>query len=234
MFVQWLDCVWQLTRQFPASFEFGEQFLLAIIDHLRSCRFGNFLYNTEKEREESELRKRTFSLWGHLLHPARVRQFMNPLYALRKLRLEELDEEDARDCAPQQPNAGAGGSGPSVEGKKKDAESPEERAAAGSAAAQRRAAQKQWRHRRVLRARERALLREADGELRPSSSSRCLALWKSCHMRWDFERMRLGSLSMPAVVMETADRLLDAKRAHRRRQMRRGQQVQVEQKAEQE
>uniref|UniRef100_A0A3Q2XC48 phosphatidylinositol-3,5-bisphosphate 3-phosphatase n=1 Tax=Hippocampus comes TaxID=109280 RepID=A0A3Q2XC48_HIPCM len=44
LFVQFVDCVWQMTRQFPAAFEFNELFLLTLLDHLYSCLFGTFLY----------------------------------------------------------------------------------------------------------------------------------------------------------------------------------------------
>ncbi|RLN99206.1 hypothetical protein DYB28_006035, partial [Aphanomyces astaci] len=40
VFVQWMDCVWQLCRQFPCSFEFNTRYLILILDHLYSCRFG--------------------------------------------------------------------------------------------------------------------------------------------------------------------------------------------------
>uniref|UniRef100_A0A3B4TLY9 phosphatidylinositol-3,5-bisphosphate 3-phosphatase n=1 Tax=Seriola dumerili TaxID=41447 RepID=A0A3B4TLY9_SERDU len=50
LFVQFIDCVWQMTRQFPAAFEFNELFLITVLDHLYSCLFGTFLYNSEEER----------------------------------------------------------------------------------------------------------------------------------------------------------------------------------------
>uniref|UniRef100_A0A3Q3XK48 Uncharacterized protein n=1 Tax=Mola mola TaxID=94237 RepID=A0A3Q3XK48_MOLML len=50
LFVQFIDCVWQMSRQFPAAFEFNELFLITVLDQLYSCLFGTFLYNNEKER----------------------------------------------------------------------------------------------------------------------------------------------------------------------------------------
>ncbi|XP_056302767.1 myotubularin-related protein 1b isoform X3 [Danio aesculapii] len=50
LFVQFIDCVWQMTRQFPSAFEFNELFLIMVLDHLFSCLFGTFLYNSEQER----------------------------------------------------------------------------------------------------------------------------------------------------------------------------------------
>ena len=50
VFLQWVDCVWQLWRQFPCAFEFNERFLVTLCYHVYSGRFGNFLYNCEAER----------------------------------------------------------------------------------------------------------------------------------------------------------------------------------------
>uniref|UniRef100_A0A1B0A5M2 Myotubularin phosphatase domain-containing protein n=1 Tax=Glossina pallidipes TaxID=7398 RepID=A0A1B0A5M2_GLOPL len=47
---KFIGCVWQVSQQFPNAFEFNENLLITIIDHLCSCRFGTFLCNTEAER----------------------------------------------------------------------------------------------------------------------------------------------------------------------------------------
>ncbi|XP_070358150.1 phosphatidylinositol-3,5-bisphosphate 3-phosphatase MTMR8 isoform X3 [Equus asinus] len=52
IFTQFLDCIWQLMEQFPCAFEFNENFLLEIHDHIFSCQFGNFLGNCQKDRED--------------------------------------------------------------------------------------------------------------------------------------------------------------------------------------
>ena len=39
---QFLDCVWQITRQFPDAFEFNERFLLDVAKHSYSGLFGTF------------------------------------------------------------------------------------------------------------------------------------------------------------------------------------------------
>lgn len=80
IFIQFLDCVYQLLHQFPASFEFNEDFLLAIHDHVTSHRFGTFLFNCVEERERYDIRKRTVSLWTFLLHGAIRTKFYNPRY----------------------------------------------------------------------------------------------------------------------------------------------------------
>ena len=80
IFVQWLDAVYQLVRQFPVAFEFNARALLLLAHHAYSCRFGDFLFNCERERMEARLPARTFSLWGYMLSPARVPALLNPGY----------------------------------------------------------------------------------------------------------------------------------------------------------
>ncbi|KAM9109853.1 myotubularin-related protein 9-like isoform 1-T1 [Megaptera novaeangliae] len=81
IFLLFLDCVWQLGRQFPLSLEFGEGMLLALFDHSYSSPFGTFLCNSEKERCLCEVRTRTHSLWSGLNQPKEQRKLRNPLYA---------------------------------------------------------------------------------------------------------------------------------------------------------
>ena len=80
IFLQFLDCVFQMLHQFPSSFEFNEEFLIAISDHVASHRFGTFLYNCLVERDKADLAKRTVSLWTFLLHPQIRTKFCNPAY----------------------------------------------------------------------------------------------------------------------------------------------------------
>lgn len=79
VFLQWLDCVHQLQRQFPCSFEFNEAFLVKLVQHTYSCLFGTFLCNSGKEREDRHVQERTCSVWS-LLRPAN-RTLRNMLYS---------------------------------------------------------------------------------------------------------------------------------------------------------
>ncbi|KAL9980228.1 hypothetical protein ACROYT_G008784 [Oculina patagonica] len=79
VFLQWLDCVHQLTRQFPCSFEFNETFLVKLAQHAYSCLFGTFLCNSESERLKGNILKRTFSVWSLL--KLRRKEFKNYLYS---------------------------------------------------------------------------------------------------------------------------------------------------------
>ncbi|XP_035246539.1 myotubularin-related protein 3-like isoform X3 [Anguilla anguilla] len=79
VFLQWLDCVHQLHRQFPCSFQFNESFLVKLVQHTYSCLFGTFLCNSGRERDEARVQARTCSLWS-LMRPAN-RAFQNILYS---------------------------------------------------------------------------------------------------------------------------------------------------------
>ncbi|XP_049577490.1 myotubularin-related protein 7 isoform X3 [Syngnathus scovelli] len=59
---QFLECVWQLSEQFPCAFEFNECFLIAIHTHVYSCHYGTFLGNCQKERKDMRMWK---GLYNH-------------------------------------------------------------------------------------------------------------------------------------------------------------------------
>ncbi|XP_032018291.1 myotubularin-related protein 7 isoform X2 [Hylobates moloch] len=75
---QFIECVWQLMEQFPCAFEFNERFLIHIQHHIYSCQFGNFLGNSQKERQELKIQERTYSLWAHLWKNRA--DYLNPLF----------------------------------------------------------------------------------------------------------------------------------------------------------
>uniref|UniRef100_A0A8C2UIQ2 Myotubularin n=1 Tax=Chinchilla lanigera TaxID=34839 RepID=A0A8C2UIQ2_CHILA len=63
---------------FPTAFEFNERFLITILDHLYSCRFGTFLFNCESARERQNVPERTVSLWSMI--NSNKEKFKNPFY----------------------------------------------------------------------------------------------------------------------------------------------------------
>lgn len=97
-----MDCVWQIGRQFPNAFEFNEHFLITILDHLYSCRFGTFLFSrylipytgywprdvidryvpnhfcSERERVQEQVKQKTVSLWSYT--NSQLSLYQNPLY----------------------------------------------------------------------------------------------------------------------------------------------------------
>lgn len=78
VFTQFLDAVWQIQNQFPTEFEFNEEFLITIHDHIYSCQFGTFVGNCEKERNDLKLADKTYSLWAYLNE--HYEEYLNPFY----------------------------------------------------------------------------------------------------------------------------------------------------------
>lgn len=67
-FLQFLDCVYQLMNQYPTCFEFNSLFLIELLDHVYSCRFHTFLWNSERERRHhSGTWAATISIWDHFM-----------------------------------------------------------------------------------------------------------------------------------------------------------------------
>jgi hypothetical protein len=67
IFLQFLDCVYQIVHLYPEGFEFNAKYLLELSFHIYSCRFGNMLCDTEREREVlAGIRQRTYSVWDYL------------------------------------------------------------------------------------------------------------------------------------------------------------------------
>jgi len=78
VFLQWLDCVYQIQRQFSWAFEFNETFLLKLCYHSYSCLFGTFLCDSVIERVSDHIEERTFSIWSYL--NSKNREIVNYLY----------------------------------------------------------------------------------------------------------------------------------------------------------
>ncbi|OMH79260.1 Phosphoinositide 3-phosphatase, partial [Zancudomyces culisetae] len=66
IFLQFLDCVYQLLSQHPSQFQFNLRFLLDLHYHCYSCRFGTFLANSASQRIDLDLVNTTPSLWSHI------------------------------------------------------------------------------------------------------------------------------------------------------------------------
>lgn len=64
VFLLFLDCVWQLSRQFPSAFEFSENFLLRFHDMTLQCLYNNFLFDSPKQRVQASIYSRKSSFFG--------------------------------------------------------------------------------------------------------------------------------------------------------------------------
>ncbi|XP_052666026.1 myotubularin-related protein 9 isoform X4 [Harpia harpyja] len=85
VFLLFLDCVWQILRQFPCSFEFNEQFLIILFEHAYASQFGTFLGNNENERSKLKLPQKTMSLWSWVNRSEELSKFENPLFEANSL-----------------------------------------------------------------------------------------------------------------------------------------------------
>lgn len=79
-FLLFLDCIYQLYCQFPCSFEFSTSALISLFEHSYCSQYGTFLGDSEKERCEMKVQKRTTSLWSHLNRPEILKTLLNSLY----------------------------------------------------------------------------------------------------------------------------------------------------------
>ncbi len=108
VFLQFLDCTYQLLQQvkhvfffpvhiqylllfiqFESAFEFNEKLLLTIADSLYSCQYGTFLLNSEKNRVEMKISKYTMSAWTPILSDARI--YLNPSYNERFSQISQIN-----------------------------------------------------------------------------------------------------------------------------------------------
>ena len=64
IFMQFLDCVHQCLRQHPDNYEFNEDLLVFIAEHVSSGWFGNFFGNYEKERKD--IKDSSISIWVYV------------------------------------------------------------------------------------------------------------------------------------------------------------------------
>jgi len=91
IFLQWLDCVWQVMQQFPHGFEFNERFLIDLLDNLYNCSFAEFSFNSEKEMLQAPGYP---SLWQRYLPNFDI--FTNPFYNAEELVVLQPDPSPKR------------------------------------------------------------------------------------------------------------------------------------------
>ena len=72
VFLQFIDCVYQLQRLFPNEFQFNDIFLIEIVQQIYTCYFGNFLFNGFQKIEP-----KPESLWNVMNNHAVISRFTN-------------------------------------------------------------------------------------------------------------------------------------------------------------
>ena len=78
IFVQWLDCVYQLMCQNYSKFEFNFNLLSFLANEIYTGKFGTFLFNSEKERENYKAKAKTISIWSIVMKEKK--NYLNPIY----------------------------------------------------------------------------------------------------------------------------------------------------------
>ncbi|MDP2438857.1 MAG: myotubularin family protein, partial [archaeon] len=79
VFLQFLDCCYQLIQQFPFSFEFNTALLRFIGEAAADQIFGTFLCNSAKERGSHGIYQETESAWSYVF--SNIESFTSSLYA---------------------------------------------------------------------------------------------------------------------------------------------------------
>uniref|UniRef100_A0A914HBM8 Myotubularin phosphatase domain-containing protein n=1 Tax=Globodera rostochiensis TaxID=31243 RepID=A0A914HBM8_GLORO len=106
VFLQFLDCVYQLWLKNPDQFQYNRRYLMKLVQHTFSGLFGTFIFNSLKEAAEhggatvdtpdnGPKQQRCFQVWQYL--GAHNTEFENPAYNKKKrssmLRFPKLIQE---------------------------------------------------------------------------------------------------------------------------------------------
>jgi len=75
VFLQFIDCCYQLSCQFPTAFEFNSLYLAELLHQLLSCQYGTFLANCERQRADMPP---TIPLWPALAVPEFINRSFKP------------------------------------------------------------------------------------------------------------------------------------------------------------
>ncbi|XP_064355149.1 myotubularin-related protein 11 isoform X1 [Dromaius novaehollandiae] len=121
VFLLFLDCTWQLVRQFPGCFQFTESYLLALHDSSFVPYFSTFLFNCQWQRGRSgQPREQSYTPVGGWREPAaaagggqRGAPARRPL-TVWDWRLRYSRQQRARFRNPAGPGAGSAPAGPAA------------------------------------------------------------------------------------------------------------------------
>ncbi|CAN8005187.1 unnamed protein product, partial [Ixodes hexagonus] len=110
VFLFFLDCVWQLGRQFPSAFEFSETYLTNLWDCTHVGIYDAFLFGSNRQRRQAQRTRAYRDVWDwsgpeSRLSAQDLELFQNPLYLLRRSR-ELLNA--GRPVPPPLPPSGSG------------------------------------------------------------------------------------------------------------------------------
>jgi hypothetical protein len=66
IFIQWLDCIYQIMEQNYTKFQFNFKLLTFLAEEVYAGKYGTFLFNNEKEREMYDAENKTLSIWNYV------------------------------------------------------------------------------------------------------------------------------------------------------------------------
>jgi hypothetical protein len=112
VFLQFLDCVYQLMTQFPTHFQFNVHLLLWLHHHLYAGVFGTWFFNSEEERMRNAAPERTRSAWWYVL--THLVEFVNPVYGVGWNHLAPCVENNGGGATSARGSLGGGAAGGSV------------------------------------------------------------------------------------------------------------------------
>ena len=78
IFIQWLDSIYQLMNQNYNKFQFNFNLILFLAEEIFSGKYGTFLFNNDKEREEYDEENKTISIWNYIKD--NESKFINKIY----------------------------------------------------------------------------------------------------------------------------------------------------------
>ena len=78
IFLQWLDSVYQLMSQNYTKFQFNFNLISFLAEEVFTGRYGTFLFNNDKEREEFDENNKTISIWSYIKQ--NESKFINHIY----------------------------------------------------------------------------------------------------------------------------------------------------------
>eukprot|EP00658_Telonema_sp_P-2_P067785 TRINITY_DN5671_c0_g1_i4.p1 TRINITY_DN5671_c0_g1~~TRINITY_DN5671_c0_g1_i4.p1 ORF type:complete len:663 (-),score=146.19 TRINITY_DN5671_c0_g1_i4:342-2330(-) len=94
VFLQYIECIWQLMMQNPTAFEFNAYFLVTVLERLTNGRYGTFMFSTEKERADTQAATRTASVWTEVFQ--NIAEYKNPLYVQQESSIHRIEPDLSR------------------------------------------------------------------------------------------------------------------------------------------
>lgn len=94
-----LDCVWQLSRQFPSAFEFSEFYLLRFYDMVLTGLFSNFIFDSPSHRLQASRYSRRSCFFGVGDEPLEMAEdYEGPLLSAWSRWREDMSKEENEQC----------------------------------------------------------------------------------------------------------------------------------------